>query len=102
MTHHQDASIFWDQGGESMKGRNEIRGWFTMMFGLWEIDQANYEIAMIRGNEKLVSCALFWTLEGHEEGKPEAVKKVQLKVTYCLEKSELGWRIWHAHCSEVS
>ena len=102
MTNHLDASLFWDQSGDSMKGRNEIRGWFTMMFSLWEIDQVNYEIAMLRSNEKMASCALFWTLSGHEEGKPEVEKKVQLKATYCLEKGENGWKIWHAHCSEVS
>ncbi|MRI31857.1 hypothetical protein EOPP23_02455 [Endozoicomonas sp. OPT23] len=102
MTHHLDASLFWDQSGESMKGRNEIRGWFTMMFGLWEISKVDYEIAMLRTNDKMATCALFWSLEGHEEGEPEVTKTVQLKVTYCLEKSELGWKIWHAHCSEVS
>jgi ketosteroid isomerase-like protein len=100
MSNHLDASLFWDQGGGNLKGRNEIRGWFSLMFGLWNIKSADYELAMIRCNEKLASCAVIWTLEGHEEGNPEAYKKACLKVTYCLEKTEQGWKIWHAHSSE--
>ena len=100
MTNHMDASLFWDQGGGSLKGRNEIRGWFSMMFSIWTINRADYELAMIRCDEKLASCAVFWQLEGHEQDNPEVEKKNRMRVTYCLEKTEEGWKIWHAHSSE--
>lgn len=101
MSNHLDASLFWDQAGDSLKGRNEIRGWFNLMLTPWAIKKARYEIAMIRCDERLASCAVFWTLEGHEEGNDQAYRKVQIRVTYCLEKTLQGWKIWHAHSSEV-
>ena len=32
VSHYQDASLFWEACGSNLKGRDEIRGWFNIMF----------------------------------------------------------------------
>ena len=100
MSNHMDASLFWEQTAGTLIGRNEIRGWFNMMFGLWDIHSADYEIVMVRADEQYSSCALLWNLTGALKETPDQEQTFSMRVSYCLQKSEEGWKIWHAHSSQ--
>ncbi len=97
--HYSDASLFWEACGSNLKGKDEIRCWFEAMFEKYHIESINYDIVALRYNQNMASCAVIWDISGchDEEGDPTPGERV--RATYCLEKADQGWRLWHVHGS---
>ena len=58
-----------------------------------------FELAAHRVKENMAVCACYWKVRCCEEGAEEGKKSMALRATYCLEKTDQGWKIWHVHGS---
>ena len=99
MNHYHDASLFWEACGSNLKGRDEIHGWFSIMFNRWDVESIELELVAHRVKGDMACCVCFWKLRCCEEGAEEGMRSVLLRATYCLEKIDEKWKIWHVHGS---
>lgn len=99
LSKYSDASLFWEACGSNLKGKDEIHGWFSIMFSRWVVESIEYDILAHRIHDDLACCACLWKIRCGEEGNEESMQDVSMRATYCLEKTDSGWKIWHVHGS---
>ena len=99
LSKYSDASLFWEACGSNLKGKDEIHGWFSIMFNHWQVESMEYDILAQRVRDDLACCACLWKIRCGEENSDEPLQDVTMRATYCLEKTDHGWKIWHVHGS---
>ncbi len=99
MNHYADASLFWEACGSSLKGKDEIHGWFGIMFNRWQVESIDFEIVANRLNDGMACCACFWKIRCCEDQSDDGMENVTVRATYGLENRGDGWKIWHVHGS---